>query len=296
MEWDTPLYIDIAGRTMSVFAHMVFILIFRYTESLSGITRLWKTRTITSLCKLFFIFIFCTGVNLASKVVCASVGQNSWYNLILRFLLILLVTPTSVLLEWLLIRVVSSYADWVSGILIQLCFGEPGERLLEKNISELFLSVDKLEVIRKVADKLSQPIKSKLEQTTGHTVKVLPTGSLFEQYGQPAHAKCLKSNLMTDYDIMFVFSEQDLPIEIQMKNDSEVFLHILALSDSCSLLNKIKEIHPEEPVKLSAEMARYFMKNVVEGTNRNMVRSTTGFKDKLQTMIAFLFNIPQLGR
>ena len=42
--------------------------------------------------------------------------------------------------------------------------------------------------------------------------------SIIEQYGQPAQARCLKSNLRTDFDVMFVFNEVDMMVELGGKN------------------------------------------------------------------------------
>ena len=145
-----------------------------------------------------------------------------------------------------------------------MCFGKANESLLKKNISELFLSGKKQGNIKEDVINLSQPIKQKLQQITGHNIEVIPTESIIEQYGQPAYAKCLKSNLRTDFDIMFVYNGEDLKIQRHIQNNSE-FLEIIALSTSCLLVKKMIEPHGlNRQLRLSAELARTLMKRTVE--------------------------------
>ena len=142
---------------------------------------------------------------------------------------------------------------------------------------------------------LVNPIKYKLRSVTGHSVEVVPTGSVFERYGKPLAAPAIETNLRTDYDIMFCLNRKDLPIEVLMKNDE--FLHIFVLSPNCSLLNSIKKEHQEaEAVKLSASKARQFMMDIVESVKLKEKERDSRVKLVLWNILAYVFNLPRMGR
>ena len=262
----------------------------------SKIARLWTSREM----KKMFIISCLVGsagiINLTSKTACLHVGENIWFNLLLRFFLILVITPTSVLLEWIVFITIKLYVDGFINFIMSTLITVKWKELTLRHLSQLYLEKDDLAHVEQLTKHLTHPIKQALEESGQHSLEVVPTGSVFERYGKPLAAAALETNLKTDYDVMFAFKKEDLPIEFIMKNDE--FLHIFVFSKSCFLLNKMNKEHSSaQAIKLSAEKARQFLKNVVENTQlSNIVDNPRKIRNKLRNLFAFLFNLPRVGR
>ena len=159
-------------------------------------------------------------------------------------------------------------------------------QLLLKNVSNLFLSGRYLNDAKNYALQVALPIRDALEEY-GHKVEIILTGSIVEQYGQPSSARCLKSNLRTDYDIMFLINHQNL--EYLVHNEAEsVFLTISSPTRPCNLIKCLVDSNED---KLNAETTRRFMMKTAEEKWQSKENIS-----KFRTVISFLMNVPRLTR
>eukprot|EP00092_Neocalanus_flemingeri_P012356 GFUD01013322.1.p1 GENE.GFUD01013322.1~~GFUD01013322.1.p1 ORF type:complete len:1573 (-),score=223.90 GFUD01013322.1:73-4233(-) len=294
--WKTPLYIDIIGKTISVLIHIVYIIIFRSLKIFSRLTEQAKSSSSYKI-HLSLLILLSASLNISFKLACINVGESVAGNLFMRILLILVVTPSSVLLEWFVYRVIKLYIDWFINFFTSCVFAMKNEDLALLSLSEMYLSPEKLCQTHQLIAQATLPIKEMIENIYQHKVEVVPTGSVFEMYGKPLTAPALESNLNSDYDVMFAFKKEEFPVEIAMKNDE--FLHVFVLSDSCRLLNSIKMMDEStRSLKLSAERTRQFMKHIVK--NVSIFHKESTYKEKIVktgwNVFAFLFNLPRIGK
>ena len=93
---------------------------------------------------------------------------------------------------------------------------------------------------------------------------------------------------------MFAVNKSSLQVETLMKNDK--FLHIFVLTDTCSLLNNLKERDDRsEAFKLSAVRAREFMARVVRSSELEQ-EGKRPFRRFLRNLVLFQVNLPRLSR
>ena len=162
-------------------------------------------------------------------------------------------------------------------------------------LSSLVHTTGELNSVYGTISHLVKPIKTKLEEVTRHQVEAVPTGSVFERFGKSlAATNALESNLATDYDVMFAVNKSSLQVETLMKNDE--FLHIFVLTDTCSLLNNLKERDDRsEAFKLSAVRAREFMARVVRSSELEQ-EGKRPLRRFLRNLVLFQVNLPRLSR
>eukprot|EP00092_Neocalanus_flemingeri_P015013 GFUD01016215.1.p1 GENE.GFUD01016215.1~~GFUD01016215.1.p1 ORF type:complete len:1587 (-),score=281.46 GFUD01016215.1:23-4294(-) len=291
-EWETPLFIDIAGKSTAILIHIVTIILFRFLTFFTTMKKLWLSNRISSRIIFTAIVTIALGVNLSSKILCFGQRENVWESLLVRFIMILIVTPSSVLMEWIFLKIAESYIHWCVKVCLNWICKEKS-KLAIKHLEDLFISEKDVAEMRAKVSSLTFPIKDKLETVTRHKVELVPTGSVFERYGKPLTSPALDTNLRTDFDVMFAIEKSNLPVEYIMKDDE--FLHIFALSNSCLMVNRLTEFHAaSKSVKLSANKARKFMKNIVDSAD--LGKQANGMKTLSRNILSFLFNLPRLGR
>ena len=282
---------------LSVLIHILYILIFRSVNIFSRLSANWTSTS--SKKRRFFsgIVILAVIVNISFKLVCIDTRKGIWGNLVLRIFLILLVTPTSVLLEWIVYRVIKAYIDLITNIFSSHLCPLNDEKLTLLSLPNMYLTQAEIQQTNQLIANATLPIKKNLEAFSLHNVEVVPTGSVFEMYGKPLAVPALETNLKSDYDVMFAFQKEEFLIEIAKKDDE--FLHVFVLSNSCSMLNRIKKYdHSTKSFKLSAERTRQFMKTIVQDVQISYKDTSSKEKcfHKIWNLFAFLFNVPRIGR
>ena len=218
----------------SVLIHIVYILIFRSLNIFSRLFEQWKSSNSKKKFNFSFLILFSACVNISFKLTCINTGESAVGNLFMRIFLILIVTPSSVLLEWFVYRVIKFYIDCFNSLFTSCLCSMNKEDLILRSLQEMYLSPDEVHQTNQIVTQATFPIREAMVEVSQHQVEAVPTGSVFERYGKPLTAPGLETNLKSDYDVMFAFRKEDFPIEIAMKNDE--FLHVFVMSDSCRLL------------------------------------------------------------
>ena len=139
---------------------------------------------------------------------------------------------------------------------------------------------------------LCKSVLHKLQEISRHSAEVVPTGSVFEGFGKPLSFPQLKTNLGTDYDVMFTFKRTDLAIEYIIKDQE--FLHIFSLTRNCTLLNRVSVFDKaSKSFKISSLKARQLMKEVVNSVQKG---EHTFLKSLYHNMWPFLYSTPRLSK
>ena len=143
---------------------------------------LWKSSSSQKRRKFYFCIILAVAVNVSLKISCLNAGRSLFGNLLLRILLIILVTPSSVICEWFVYRLIYIYCDvFVSSLAFFLCKMNSKDLALI-SLSNMYLSKEDVEEANQDVLRATLPVKHKLKEFSKDSVDFISTGSIFERF------------------------------------------------------------------------------------------------------------------
>merc|ERR1719233_1173960 len=154
--------------------------------------------------------------------------QNIWVNFLERLVMVIICTPSSILLEWFCFKLYYSYIVVIQKITLQLLSGIhlSKDSVLSSYLARGYLSGEELRQWKISVRRYTTVIESQLEERTGHKFFAIDTGSIVERFGLPLATKRQGlDSLQTDHDVMFVPASTLL--SLQRKN-----INLVSIEDS----------------------------------------------------------------
>ena len=289
--------VDVAGLGSSAIIHLAYIVSFHKFGIFNKLHNLRTSGQRAEKIQFLVIMLLSGILNLASKLIRVSPTTDSVETLILyRFLIIAMVTPTSIILEWLVCQFLcyctNYWKSWALSFQVRFTKSSLKRKSIQRALESLVLLPEEIEYSKEKINNLCISILKEVQNISLHVIEMVPTGSVFEGFGKPLNFLQLPTNLGTDYDVMFAFKKSDLAIEFIMKDQE--FLHIFSLTSNCTFLNQVAVFDEgAKAYKLSSAKARKLMQRIVDSVQK--VESSF-LQSLLFNLLPFLYSTPRLTK
>ena len=135
-------------------------------------------------------------------------NSNIWIICLIRICMIIICTPSSIILEWTSLRLYKYYLNIFQNKILQvLSYGSPvpnRESLLSSYLGRGYLGHTQLSEWKTSVLHYTSVIETLLHQATVHNFVAIDNGSIVERFGLPLGNNSLLEELKTDHDVMFV--------------------------------------------------------------------------------------------
>ena len=231
--------------------HFITIYVMLQGNIFNQISDNWRTGVLKIRIGILILIIISLGINISRYFICLD-NSNVWISFLQRLGMVLICTPSSVVLEWICLKVYYSYiTSFQNCILMLLSSGTSGmpdkEKLLSDYLQRGYLNVRELRQWKASVSKYTKIICSLLEEKTNHKFQAIDTGSIVERFGFPLAASREGLNyLKTDHDVMFIPTSLVVSLErgrltLVGIDGHEEYFHMLATTKNCKCLNYLSD-------------------------------------------------------
>ena len=230
--------------SFSTLFHFITIYLMLQMNIFKKISEDWSTGLMRKKVGILMLIMVCLVINISRYFMCLD-NSDIWISFIQRLVMMSVCTPSSIVLEWVCLRVYYSYIAILQNHILQLlsCGRNNKENILSTYLARGYLTVAELRQWKISVSRYTTAIQSLLEHETGHKFLAIDTGSIVERFGLPlaSRRKGLKY-LKTDHDVMFVptntiVSLQRGSIKLVNIDGLEEYFHLFSFNRKCRFLS-----------------------------------------------------------
>ena len=250
--------------------HLISIYLMMQGKVFKTIGDHWRTGLKKRRVAILMLILLCLVINISRYFMCLK-DSNIWLSFLQRLAMVTICTPTSIVLEWVCLRLYYSYLSRLQLSILEflLVWRHRKDSVLSSYLARGYLSVMELSKWKVSVRRYTTVIQSLLEEQTGHKFLAIDTGSIVERFGLPLAINRKGGDfIQTDHDVMFVPTDTVVSLQggslglVTIEGLDEYF-HLQSFNKQCRLLNSdndsfidnqkdkilIKEIVTNMPIK-----------------------------------------------
>ena len=176
--------------SFSTLFHFITIYLMLQMNIFMKISECWSTGHMRRKVGILLLIIICLIINISRYFMCLD-NSDIWISFIQRLVMMSVCTPSSIMLEWLCLRLYYSYLTRLQHCILQLlfCGNDSEENMLSSYLARGYLTMEELRQWKVSVRRYTAVIQSQLEQSTGHKFLAIDTGSIVERFGLPLASK-----------------------------------------------------------------------------------------------------------
>ena len=238
------LLADSLTISFSVLFHFVAIYTMLRKDIFKKIYEQWSCGLLRRKVYVLLLILACLVINLSRYFICL-INATSWISFAQSLGMLFICSPSSVILEWIFLRMYWSYLTMFKQRTLQFIsycsFFQPCVvNLLHLYLASGYLPLEELKLWKSSVSRYTKVISSHLKLKTSHQVKILDTGSIVERFGLPLSSTRKGIDyLKTDHDVMFAVSLNEESMSLVKINGQKLYYNLKSLKIRCN--NSIHE-------------------------------------------------------
>ena len=234
--------------SFSTILHFITIYLMMQRKVFKTIYAHWSSGLLKRRLVIIVIINACLVINISRYYMCFN-HSDIWVSFLERLLMMIICTPSSIVLEWVCLRLYYSYITILHKKTLELLSGSRHTKksVLSSYLARGYLSVKELKEWKLSVKRYTTNIQKLLEEKTGHKFYAVDTGSIVERFGLPLSIKRQElDSLKTDHDVMFVPSSTLVSLggnNINLINieGSEEYFHLKIVDQNCKMLSLVSD-------------------------------------------------------